>query len=444
MSETLVGTVRGGRFALLRTPGARQGLTMGISMVLAGGLDYAVNVVAGRWLTPIDFGVFVSVTALLQVLLALTIAIRLVVALHTAELSVPGRPPERAGAFVRRAWRWSRRWGLLATGLAALLSPVLAGPLQIPNAWPLWAASFMVVMLFMREAGYGALQGIQSFARLGSVQVFQSALRLGFATALIGLGWRATGAILAQPLACLAGVSLIAWWLRPQLREREPSDEKVSWHYSASTVLGLAVFGVLTNLDALFVKRYYDPAIAGNYGPVVTLERISLFLPWAVGFVLFPKVAQRRAAGRDPRPVLLLSLAAALAPGLGVTALCFLFPGPLVKAIFTKAYADPGVVLGLATLAATFYAGAHIWLNYALSLKRKVFIYALAGVLLLQGLSMYFVGRHDLVRMAMVMAASGALGNVAGFATTWFLVPRPAVPAAGLAERPAMAQPGGD
>lgn len=444
MAENLAGAVRGGRFALLRTPGARQGLTMGASMVLAGGLDYAVNVVAGRWLRPVDFGVFVSVTALLQVLLALTIAIRLVVALHTAELSVPGRPPERAGAFVRRAWRWSWRWGLLATALAALLSPFMAGPLRIPDAWPLWAASLMVVGLFMREAGYGALQGIQSFARLGSVQVFQAALRLGFATALIGLGWRATGAILAQPLACLAGVALTAWWLRGQLRERGRSDEKVSWHYSASTVLGLAVFGLLTNLDALFVKRFYDPAIAGNYGPVVTLERISLFLPWAVGFVLFPKVAQRRAAGRDPRPVLLLALAAALAPGLGVTALCFLFPGTLVRTIFTKAYADPGVVLGLANLAATFYAGTHIWLNYALSLKRKVYIYALAGVLIVQTLSMVLVGRNDLVHMAIVMAASGALGNLAGFATTWFRAPSPAGAAAGLVERPAVAQPGGD
>jgi O-antigen/teichoic acid export membrane protein len=437
MSKNLSGhTGEGGRLALLRKPGARQGLVMGISMVLAGGLDYAVNVVAGRWLGPVDFGVFVSITALLQVLLALSIAIRLVVALHTAELSVPGLPPARAGAFVRRAWLWSWRWGLAGTALVVLVSPLLAGPLQIPDAWPLWAASPMVAMLFVREAGYGTLQGIQSFTRLGGVQVVQSALRLLFAVALVWLGWRATGAILAQPLAGLAGVALMAWWLRPQLRERERSDERVSWRYSVSTLLGLSVFGVLTNLDALFVKRFYDPAVAGHYGPVVTLERISLFLPWAVGFVLFPKVAARRAEGRDPRPVLLLSLAASLVPGLGVSAVCFLFPGPLVRAIFTSAYADPGVVLGLVTLAATFYAGIHIWLNYALSLKRHAFIYVLASVLLLQGAGMYLLGRGVLVRMALVMAASGALGNLAGFASTWFRVPAPAAAAAGVVERP--------
>jgi len=77
-------------------------------------------------------------------------------------------------------------------------------------------------------------------------------------------------------------------------------------------------------LDALFVKRFYSPQVAGDYGTVVTLAKVSLFLPWAVGIVLFPKVTKRRAAGKDPRPILLLSLVAALLPGLGITALYFL------------------------------------------------------------------------------------------------------------------------
>lgn len=428
------------RFAFLRTPGAWQGALMGAAMVLAGGLDYGVNVLAGRWLDPVDFGVFVSVTAILQVLLALTIAIRLVVASYTAELTVQ-TPPSLVGGFVRRAWRWSWQWGLLATVLAAAASPLLAAPLRIPDPAPLWAASLMVGVLFMREANYGALQGVQAFPALGAVQVVQAALRLVLAAVLMWAGWRATGAVLAQPLAGVAGVALTLWWLRPYLRARgaEP-DGKVSWHYSASTVLGLAVFGVITNLDALFVKRYFDPRIAGDYGPVVTLERISLFLPWAIGFVLFPKVARRKAAGRDPRPVLLLSLAAALAPGLGMTVIYFLIPGPLVRAIFTGAYADPGVVLGLASLAATLYAGIHIWLNYALSLKRNLFVYCLAGVLLLQGVAMYALGRSNLVLMTLTMVACGLLGNFAGFATTWFPLPGQAAPDLAPAEGGAAVQ----
>lgn len=441
MPETPSGSApKPSRLAFLRSTGARQSLVMGVSMVLAGGLDYGVNVLAGRWLEPVDFGVFVSVTAMLQVLLALTIAIRMVVAYYTAELSALGEP-RRVSAFIRRSWRWSWQWGLLATALAALVSPLLAPPLQMPDPWPLWAASLMVLALFTREATYGALQGIQAFSGLAVVQVAQAAVRLALAALLIWSGGRAVGAILAQPLAGVAGIAITLWWLRDHFRERwqDPAG-RVSWHYSAATMLGLAVFGLMTNLDALFVKRFYSPRIAGDYGPVVTLERISLFLPWAIGFVLFPKVAQRNATGRDPRPILLLSLAAALLPGLGMTALYFLFPGLLVRVIFTKAYADPGVVLGLASLAATLYAGINIWLNYALSLKRNLYVYVLAAILAAQGVVMFLLGRQDLARMALVMVSAGLVGNLAGFASTWHPVPGPAA-AAPLVVPPAMAGP---
>src|SRR5439155_10882651 len=203
------------------------------------------------------------------------------------------------------------------------------------------------------------------FAGLGLVQVTQAFLRLLLAAGFIFLGWRAVGAIIAQPVGCTVALALALWWLHPYFQRRNRVvDRPVSWHYSAHTLLGLAVFGLLTNLDALFVKLLFSPKAAGNYGPVVTLAKISLFLPWAIGIVLFPKVTHRQATGRDPRPILLLALTAALTPGLVITTFYFLFPGALVKIIFTRAYTNPGVVLGLASLAATLYAGLFIWLNY--------------------------------------------------------------------------------
>jgi len=77
------------------------------------------------------------------------------------------------------------------------------------------------------------------------------------------------------------------------------------------------------------------------------------------------------------------------------------------------------LVLGMANLAASFYAGLNIWLNYALSLKRLSFIYILMGVLICQAAGMYLLGRDSLLQMTIVMAASGLIGNLAGIATTW-------------------------
>src|SRR5215472_19145285 len=95
--------------ALLRkirsSAGLRHGLVMSAAMILAGALDYVVNVLAGRWLVPVEYGIFVSVAAILQVVLYVSIAIRNVVAFYTAELS-QADPGTRVGAFVQSGWRW--------------------------------------------------------------------------------------------------------------------------------------------------------------------------------------------------------------------------------------------------------------------------------------------------------------------------------------------------
>ena len=411
-------------YAVLRSMGLRQGVTMGVAMVLAGAFDYGVNVVAGRWLPPVEYGIFVSVTAIVQVLLLLSVGIRMVVAFYTAELSLKADSINRVAAFVQRSWRWAWQWGLLAMMIMVLASPFLGRLLQLPDPWPLWAASLMVLALFLREAVYGVLQGLQAFAGLGLVQVAQAVLRLLLAGCFLWLEPRATGAIIAQPLGCAVALCLGLWWLRPHFQRRsDVVDHAVSWHYSACTLLGLATFGLLTNLDALFVKHFFNPQTAGDYGPVVTLAKIALFLPWAIGIVLFPKVTQRQASGRDPRPILWLSLTAALAPGFAITTLFFIYPGMLVRTIFTAAYADPGVVLGLASLAASLYAGLFIWLNYSLSLERRGFVYALIGVLCWQALGMFLFGRGSLIRMTLAMVSAGLIGNIAGFVTTRTQVP---------------------
>lgn len=405
-------------------PGALQSAVLGGFMLAAGALDYGVSVVAGRSLGPVDFGVFISVTALVQILLSLSMGIRIVVAYYTAESAAAPGAEARVRAFLRAAWRWSLGWGLLATLAIAAVGPALARSLRMPDATAIWAASLMAAALFMRQTTFGALQGLQSFTALGVVQVVRGGARLLLTAGLIGLGMGATGAILAQPLACLLIVAIGVWLLRDRLFHQEARPVAVSWHYSVSTVVGLLVFGLLTNIDAVFVKRFYDPAVAGNYGPVVTLERIGIFLPSAIGFVLLPKVAGRTAAGRDPRPILFLSLAAAILPGLLLVPVYLVAPGAVVRAVFGRVYADPGVVLGLIGLAAALAAGVNIWLDYALSLQRKAYVYWLAAVVVLQAAGMYAFGRDGLVRMATVVVAGGLAANVAGYLTTCLPAPR--------------------
>ena len=413
------------RLSQFSLSGARHGLAMAAATLIAGTLDYLYNALTGRWLDPVEFGVLVSITALLQVAVHLTNVIRNVVAYYSADMS--GRPEtaHQVAGFVRQAWRWAWKWGLVATVIFALLSPILVRPLQLTTMRPLLAASLALLLLFVRPVTDGALQGLQQFTGLGVVQVTQALLRLLLAGLLIGVGWQASGAILALPLASAAALLVALFLLRPQTASRithhasELSlNQVVSLGYSAQTLAGLLAFALLTNMDAVLVKLLFDPATAGNYGPVVTLGKINLFIPLAMGMVLFPKTTQRQASGRDPRPILLLALLVTLLPGLVLTVIYFLIPAWLVQTIFGTAYEDPGLVLGLIGLATTLFATLNIWLNYALSLKRPAFITALVVVVALQlvGIVLY---HPTLTAIAAILVMAGVVGNILALALVW-------------------------
>lgn len=388
---------------------------MAVAMIVAGGFDYVVNIVAGRALVPAEFFVFVTVTALLQVMVQVTNVIRNVVAYYTAEATVFADADERVGSVLRRSWRWAWRWGLIATAAMGLLSPLIARFLHIDTPLPLWAASFALLLLFLRPVTDGTLQGVQRFFGLGAVQILQSALRLVFAAILIGLGQQATGAILALPLGSTVALILAIWLLRPFFRAPAPAGppRAISWRYSMVTLAGLLSFALMVNADPIIVRRIFGDAAAEAYAPVVTLGKMNLFIPLGIGLVLFPKATQRHSAGRDSRPVLLLALAATLVPGLLLTALYWLYPDPIVRTVFGEAYANPGPLLAMVGLATTLYAGVSIWLNYALSLERRAYVVALAIIVALEIAAMLLF--HDrLETIALVMIVAGTLGNIAG------------------------------
>lgn len=417
----------GGRLARLATSGGlRHGLIMAVATLTAGALDYLFNVVSGRMLAPAEYGVLISVTAILQVFVHLTNVIRNVTARYTAALTTGPEPLAHIGLFARRIWRWSWRWGVVAMLLLALLSPLLARLLQMPTPWPLWMASLALLLLFIRPVTDGTLQGLQDFTGLGTVAILQAGLRLALAVVLIGWSRQAAGAVLALPLASAGALLFALYRLRPQFRAdtATAADQPISLPYSLHTLAGLLAFALLINMDALVVKLAFSPEVAGHYGPVVTLGKMNLFIPLAMGMVLFPKTTQRQASGRDPRPVLILALLATLLPGLLLTGLYFALPGPLVQTIFTDSYRDPGLVLGMVGLATTLFAGLNIWLNYALSLDRPLFVYALVATAVLQAAGMALF-HHSLVAIALTMVTAGVLGNLAGFLTTWGRVAKP-------------------
>lgn len=395
-----------------------------VAMIVAGAFDYVVNIVAGRRLAPTEFFVFVTVTAVLQVLVQVTNVIRNVVAYYAAESTVYPDATSRVGSVLKRSWRWAWRWGLVAAGAMALASPIIARFLHIDTPWSLWAASFALLLLFLRPITDGTLQGIQQFFGLGTVQIVQSVMRLFLTSALLWMGGRAASVILALPLGSTLALLLALWLLSPYFRAASPDTppRPISWRYSVFTLIGLLAFALMVNIDPIIVRRFFGDAAAEAYAPVVTLGKMNLFIPLGIGLALFPKATQRHSAGRDSRRVLLIALAATLLPGLLLTLLYWAYPGQIVQLVFGDAYADPGILLAMVGLATTLYAGVNIWVNYALSLERRTYIFILALIVFLE-ISTMLLFNDRLETIALTMIVAGGSANIAGLLTTFRPIP---------------------
>ena len=391
-----------------------------VAMIVAGGFDYVVNIIAGRRLAPTEFFVFVTVTAVLQVMVQVTNVIRNVVAYYAAESTVHPDATSRVGSVLKRSWRWAWRWGLVAAGAMALASPIIARFLHIDTPWSLWAASFALLLLFLRPITDGTLQGIQQFFGLGTVQIVQSVMRLFLTGALLWMGGRAASVILALPLGSTLALLLALWLLSPYFRAASPDTppRPISWRYSVFTLIGLLAFALMVNIDPIIVRRFFGDAAAEAYAPVVTLGKMNLFIPLGIGLALFPKATQRHSAGRDSRRVLLIALAATLLPGLLLTLLYWAYPGQIVQLVFGDAYADPGILLAMVGLATTLYAGVNIWVNYALSLERRTYIFILALIVFLE-ISTMLLFNDRLETIALTMIVAGGSANIEGLVTTF-------------------------
>ncbi|HRQ37611.1 MAG TPA: hypothetical protein PLD25_06830 [Chloroflexota bacterium] len=399
---------------LARSQDAFDGLVMAGASLVAGGFAYLVLVAAGLLLDDAAAIAFLAIMNVLKIAEQVTWVIRNVVAYYLAELAIGAAPQPRMGAFLRNRWRWAWQWGVVTAVLFALLSPLIGRLVNVPESAALLAAALALLLLFVRPVTDGALQGSQQFWGLGSVTVLQEILRFGLTIALILAGLQLAGAVLALPIASLVALGLAVWWLRPYFRAPTTDHiQKVSLPYSLLTLVGLFSFALLVYSDAILVNRIFPPAVAAQYTPANILARLNLFVPIAIGMVLFPKATQKHTLGQDARPYLLLALAATLIPGLLLTLLYFLFPGPIVALVFRGQYENPGALLGWIGLAVTLYAGVNIWLNYALAVRARPYIFLLALVVVAEVTAVLLLA-HTLQTLAFISLLAGLSANLLG------------------------------
>lgn len=379
-----------------------------VATVITNAANYAYSLVMGRQLGPGLFGEF---TALLGVLMILSVAsqtVQTVVARYVTAI----QKEQGAAAVVDFARRLM--WRLTLLGLLAFLvwipiSFPLATILQIDSPVPVVAAGSALILGFSLPVVWGVFQGEQRFRRLGLSMCVLSIGRFVLGTALVVVGASVAGAIGAISIATALAFALAFPSVRARLGSSHqavgpPARELVA--YGLPTTLGLAAWTLLTNLDIVFVKAAENSTEAGYYGAAATIGKIALFLPLALGLVIFPKAAARHVAGIDSRILMRRTGQAVVAASAVLLGGCALIGGPAIDVMFGTSYSPAQELLVPVVGAMCCFALTNVMLFYYLSVDRMRFAWMLFGAVVLQVVGLSFAA-GDPLAVAYVQLAVG-------------------------------------
>jgi O-antigen/teichoic acid export membrane protein len=179
-------------------------------------------------------------------------------------------------------------------------------------------------------------------------------------------------------------------------------------------IVGLIFLAALQNVDVIVAKHQMSDDAAGAYAAAVVAAKLVVWTAIGIGLYLLPEATRRAAAGLDPRPVFMRTLALLAAVCIPALAIFAGAPALLLRLAFGDEYtqaADALIVLGAAM---TLLAVAYLAVQYMLALRQTGFLWIL-GVVAVAEPFLLTIGDPGLVAFALVVfglqcaAATGAV-----------------------------------
>ena len=405
-----------------RIVAARAALWVLVATTIANVFAYGYQVVMARLLRPGDYAIL---TALFGVLILESLAAQVI---QSATARIAAQYVARADGpalhvFVRR---WTRRILLLA-GLPSLAivaaAPIIGAVLSLPvvDVMLLGIALFIAAPLTFTG---GLLQGLGRFGWFGWYFIVQAVARLAIGVTLVVLGFGVTGAFVGALGALVAGVALSMVALAPLFRAARGATHTVELgraetrFFLLASVIMLA-YAALTNIDAIAARALLPIEDAGAYAGAITMAKVVLFAPIAVGFILLERTARSHAKGEDTDRALFAALGFVVVTSGAVAVGYLVAPAFFTRIVVGDQYPLTPALIGPYAVAALLNALLSLWIAHFIGRGEMRF-----GLLLAVGvvaeIALILVGPHDAGTFVRIVLTVATATQCAALATFWW------------------------
>ncbi|HEX8204639.1 MAG TPA: glycosyltransferase [Solirubrobacteraceae bacterium] len=356
---------------------------MAVATLAANAIAVVFTIVFTRLLGVGDYGSLGALLSTFTILAVTGSALQVAVARETA-LGHLGDPGE-VGATIRR---WSRQLFVAFFAVSAL-SLLVRGPVADVVAVPehAWAAAAILptgVLWLLLSVQRGALQGLHAYAAVGTSVIYEAIGRLIFGLILVGGGLGVTGAYLGTPLSMMTTAVILSVLVARRTGEAPAGATPRTLTSVVSggwaPIVGLIFLAALQNVDVIVAKHEMGDDEAGAYAAAVVAAKLVVWTAIGIGLYLLPEATRRAAAGLDPRPVFMRTLALLAAVCVPALIVFAGVPSLLLRVAFGAEYTTAADALILLGAAMTLLAVAYLAVQYMLALRQTGFLWVLGVV----------------------------------------------------------------
>ncbi len=368
--------------------------------------NYLFHIFMSRTLGPVDYGIMVSLFSLFMIIAVPAGVLQTVITKYISNFKAKGELA-RIKLLLHQLLTRVSLFAVAGFILLTLLSGHIASFLHIPSRLPIVLIAVAVALGIICPVLLGTLQGLQKFVYFGTDMMIGGISKLLFGILLVYVGLKVNGALLGLAMGSLAALLFAIFPLRHQF-----TSDQIDCNLTLSPIYGyffpvaimLLCFMLLTNIDLILVKHFFDSSQAGHYAAASIVAKIILFLPGAIAMVMFPKTSELHALNKESKPVLKKSLLYTTLLSGGVLLLYLAIPSVVVKSLFGSQYIPTIPLIGMFGLAMLFFSLTNILLFYQISVHQLRFLKILVPATIVE-VALISLFHTSLIQVILILVA---------------------------------------
>lgn len=369
---------------------------------------YLYHLFVGRILGPVQYGEVASLLSLLYIINVPAEVLRTILVKFFTTLKAKNALGQTRTLFTDASFKSAVLLVIIFVSLFPFLN-VFSTFLNISSSHYLLLLYFIFFTYFLTAINTSVLQAFQRFTELTIYAGIGGILRvlIGIVSAFLGVGWTLVGNVVSNILMYMAMFTSLTFFLHAKT-ESYALTPRTAIQYSAPTFLATVGLTSLFSLDVVIVKHFFSSSEAGLYAALAVLGKIIYFASYAISYVAFPLLAERKELNKSPARIVLLSLLSVSFISLCITILYFLFPIPVVGLLFGNAYIEASRYVGLFGIFISFFSLASLLLNVLLALNRTmVWIISIASAVTQIGVLWLYHPSIQAVIIANIFVSAG-------------------------------------